>query len=237
MLTFLAYLVLGVFLIGFVARLLKYAKAISPLKIAVTPAPVTKMGVVWRMLIEVALFNSLFKGDKLAWAGGIAFHGALIVVLIRHIRYFVDPLPPFFAQVQIFGILAGLAMAGALGFLFLRRIVFERVRFISSLSDYLILLLLLGIACSGLLMDFFLRPNVVAIKSSMLGLFTSMTSLPAVNSPGDIVFVLHLVLVGILLIIFPYSKLMHAGGLFFSPTRVQVDNPRECKHVNPWAKP
>jgi hypothetical protein len=37
------------------------------------------------------------------------------------------------------------------------------------------------------------------------------------------------------MIIFPYSKLLHAPGLFFSPTRNQVDNPREKRHVAPWA--
>lgn len=236
MLTFLAYLVLGIFVFGFVSRIVRYARTPAPLKIATTPAPVTLTGVVWRMLTEVVLFNSLFKGDKLAWAGGIAFHGALVVVLIRHIRYFVENLHPYFAYVQILGILAGLVMAAALAFLLLRRMVFERVRYISSKADYLILLLLLAISGSGLLMDFVLRPDIKTIKDTMLGLWTSMTGFPVVHGPADLVFLLHLVLVGVLLVIFPYSKLMHAGGIFFSPTRNQVDNPRECKHVNPWAE-
>ena len=38
---------------------------------------------------------------------------------------------------------------------------------------------------------------------------------------------MHLRLVATLMIIFPISKLLHAPGLFFSPTRNQVDNPRE----------
>ncbi|MBF0427548.1 MAG: respiratory nitrate reductase subunit gamma [Magnetococcales bacterium] len=236
MLTVLSYCVLGIFLIGFMGRIIRYARTPAPVKIPTTPAPVTKMGVVWRLLTEVAFFNSLFKSDKLAWAGGIAFHGALVVVLIRHVRYFVDPLPAFFAPLQIIGIVAGLAMAGALGFLFLRRVLFERVRFISSLADYLILLLLLGIAFSGLLMDFLLRPNIVAIKSSLLNMWTTVTALPPATSPGDYMFLMHLMMVGLLLIIFPFSKLMHAGGIFFSPTRNQVDNPREVRHINPWAE-
>ncbi|MBF0126293.1 MAG: respiratory nitrate reductase subunit gamma [Magnetococcales bacterium] len=235
MLTFLAYSVLGIFLIGFVKRILVYVRVPAPLKIPTTPAPVTRFGVMCRLLGEVALFNSLFKADKLAWAGGLAFHGALFVVLVRHLRYFCDPIPPFFAYIEIFGILAGVVMAGALAFLFLRRVIFERVRHISSKADYLILLLLLAIAGSGLAMDFVLRPNIVAIKSGMVALWTTVTGLPPANSPGDMVFLLHLLFVGILLVIFPFSKLMHAGGLFFSPTRNQVDNPREIRHVNPWA--
>ena len=46
---------------------------------------------------------------------------------------------------------------------------------------------------------------------------------------------MHLLLVALLMIIFPYSKLLHAPGLFFSPSRNQVDNPREQRHIAPWA--
>lgn len=237
MLTFLAYIVVTIFLFGFLSRIIAYARSPAPLKIPTTPAPTTRLGVVWRLFTEVVFFNSLFKGDKLAWAGGIAFHGAMAVVLIRHIRYFVDPVPAFFGPLQIIGIVAGIAMAAALAFLLLRRLVFERVRYISSRADYLILALLLGIALTGLLMDFVLRPNIVAIKSHLMAMWGSVTGLPPLGSAGDVMFLLHLLLVGVLLVIFPFSKLMHAGGLFFSPTRNQVDNPRERRHVNPWAQP
>ncbi|GAB0056562.1 [DsrC]-trisulfide reductase subunit M [Candidatus Magnetaquicoccaceae bacterium FCR-1] len=237
MLTFLAYIVLAIFVLGFASRIFVYARSPAPLKIATTPAPTTLPGVAWRLCTEVFFFNSLFKSDKLAWAGGLAFHGAMAVVLIRHLRYFVDPLPAFVGPLQIFGIVAGIVMAGALAFLLLRRLVFQRVKHISSKADYLFLALLLAIAGSGLLMDFALRPNIVAIKSHLLTMWSSVTGLPPLNSAGDVMFLLHLLLVGLLLVVFPFSKLMHAGGIFFSPTRNQVDNPREKKHVNPWAEP
>ena len=38
----------------------------------------------------------------------------------------------------------------------------------------------------------------------------------------------HLALVALLMIVFPISKLMHAPGLFFSPTRNQADTSREA---------
>lgn len=237
MLTFLAYIVLAIFVLGFASRIFAYARTPAPLKIATTPAPTTLTGVAWRLFTEVFFFNSLFKSDKLAWAGGLAFHGALAVVLIRHLRYFVDPLPAFVGPLQIFGIVAGIVMAAALAFLLLRRLVFERVKYISSKADYLFLVLLLAIAGTGLLMDFALRPNIVAIKSHLLTMWSSVTGLPPLNSAGDVMFLLHLLLVGLLLVVFPFSKLMHAGGIFFSPTRNQVDNPREKRHVNPWAEP
>jgi hypothetical protein len=46
---------------------------------------------------------------------------------------------------------------------------------------------------------------------------------------------LHLSLVALLMIVFPISKLLHAPGLFFSPSRNQVDNPREARHQAAWA--
>ena len=234
MLTILAYLVVGIFIIGFVQRIGVYARCPAPLKIPTTPAPTTATGVVWRLFTEVAFFNSLFKGDKWAWLGSYLFHGALVLVLLRHLRYFVDPLPPFFAHVQIAGIVAGLAMMGGLGLLFLRRLLIDRVRYISSPADYLWLLLLLGIGGSGLLMQFCLRPDIVQIKAAMMGMWSSAATLPLL-APGDWIFLGHLSMVAVLLVLFPFSKLMHLGGIFFSPTRNQVDNPREKKHVNPWA--
>jgi hypothetical protein len=42
--------------------------------------------------------------------------------------------------------------------------------------------------------------------------------------------------VAILMIIFPISKLLHAPGVFFSPTRNQMDNSRERRHIASWAK-
>lgn len=235
MLTFLVYAVLGIFTIGFFRRLWIYARVPAPLLIPTTPAPVTRMGVFVRMFREVVFFEALFKGDKIAWAASYVFHGAMAVVLIRHIRYFYDPLPAYFAHFQIFGIVAGLAMVGGLGLLFLRRLVIDRVRYISSPSDYLMLMLLLGIGVTGLGMTFFFRPDIVTIKEVMTNIFSSShLPLPFVTL-GDAVFVLHLTLVGLLLLVFPFSKLMHMGGLFFSPTRNQVDNPREVRHVNPWA--
>jgi nitrate reductase gamma subunit len=183
------------------------------------------------MFTEVAFFNSLFKGNKWTWLGGYMFHLALFVVLIRHLRYFINPLPSFFSHIQIYGILAGIVMVGALGFLFVRRSWVDRTRYISSFADYFFLALLLAIGLSGLLMKFVFRPDIVLIKQA----FTEGVVLNVFATPGDVLFLIHFLLVLLLIVLFPFSKLMHLGGLFFSPTRNQVDNPREKKHVNPWS--
>lgn len=232
MLVLLAYLALAVFLLGFIWKIAVYAKSPAPLKIPTTPAPTTQAGVAWRLFTEVAFFNSLFKGNKWTWLFGYAFHAALALVLIRHLRYFVNPLPDFFSHLQIFGIVAGIVMVGALFMLLVRRYLVDRTRAISSTADYFFLILLLGIGVSGLLMKFVFRPDIIAIKQAMTGWVTFQ----GFATPGDALFVAHFVMVLLLMILFPFSKLMHLGGIFFSPTRNQADNPREKKHVNPWSQ-
>ncbi|ABK42578.1 Nitrate reductase, gamma subunit [Magnetococcus marinus MC-1] len=232
MLMILAYLALGIFVVGILARIVKYARTPAPLKIPTTPAPLTKQGVAWRLFTEVAFFNSLFKGDKWTWMGGYLFHVALALVTLRHLRYFVEDIPEVAGHFQIVGIVAGIAMVGGLGFLFLRRLMVDRFRHISSKADYLILLLLMAIGGSGLLMTFAIHPDVVEIKAAMMG----WLGMQGFETPSDVVFLLHFLLVLALMIIFPFSKLMHMVGIFFSPTRNQTDTPREAKHVNPWSK-
>ena len=115
--------------------------------------------------------------------------------------------------------------------LFARRIFVDRVRYISSPSDYLMLLLIIAIAGSGMLMTFVEPTDVVQLKAFALGLlYFDWQPLPT-----DVLLLTHLSLVLLLMVIFPISKLLHAPGLFFSPTRVQVDNPREKRHLAPWA--
>ena len=80
-------------------------------------------------------------------------------------------------------------------------------------------------------MRFGLHTDIVALKAFALGLVRFDWQ----PLPSDGVLLLHLVLVAALMAVFPFSKLLHAPGLFFSPTRNQADDPRERRHVTPWA--
>jgi nitrate reductase gamma subunit len=220
-------------LVGGVAyRIYQYASTPAPLKIATTPAPTTQSGVALRLFREVVFFESLFKGSKWTWVFSWMFHLGLLLVLLRHVRYFQDPVWLPFQLVQPFGIYAGFAMAAGLAGLFLRRVLVDRVRYISAPSDYLMLILLFMIGASGLMMKFVVHTDVVAVKQFFIGLMTFHWS----PLPADILLVVHLTLVALLMIIFPISKLLHAPGIFFSPSRNMVDNPREKRHIVPWAK-
>ncbi len=225
------YTATAVLVVGVALKIRSYASTPAPLKIPTTPAPRTTTGVVLRMTREVVFFESLFKGSKWTWIFGWMFHLALALVLLRHVRYFQQPVWGLIAFVQPFGTYAGFAMVAGLAGLWARRFLVDRVRYISTPSDHLHLALLLAIGLSGLGMRFVAHTDIVAVKTFMLGLMR----LDINPLPTDPALLLHLALVALLMIIFPISKLLHAPGLFFSPTRNQVDNPREARHVAAWA--
>ena len=226
------YAAFVVLVIGVGYRIYRFAKAPAPLKIPTTPAPVTQGGVVLRMVREVVFFESLFKGTKWTWVFSWAFHMGMLLVLVRHLRYFTDPVWSPVALIQPIGMYAGFVMLLGLAGLWARRFLVDRVRYISSPSDHLMLILLLLIAASGLMMSFVVHTDIVAVKSFFRGLMTFEWTL----LPGDPILLLHLLLVAMLMLVFPFSKLLHAPGIFFSPSRNQVDNPREKRHLAPWAR-
>ena len=225
------YISVAVLLVGVGWKISSYARTPAPLLIPTTPAPTTTGGVVLRMLREVTLFESLFKANLWTWAAGWIFHVSLALVVIRHLRYFTEPVWSWVALAQPFGTYAGLSMMLGLAGLWARRIFVERIRYISTPSDHLMLALLLSIAASGLLMSFFAHTDIVGVKSFFLG----MMHFDLQTLPADGVLYAHLLLVAALLLIFPFSKLLHAPGVFFSPSRNQTDNPREKRHLADWA--
>lgn len=227
-LLYLAFLVLA---LGLGYKIYDFARTPAPLKIPTAPAPTSTGGVVLRMGREVVFFESLFKSNLWTWALGWLFHLSLALVLIRHLRYFTEPVWFWVALAQPFGLYASLAMVAALAGLLARRIFVERIRYISTPSDHLMLLLLLLIALSGVLMAFVFHTDVIGAKEFVLGLMRFDLQ----PLPSDLALYLHLLPVALLLIIFPFSKLLHAPGIFFSPTRNQTDNPRESRHLAAWA--
>lgn len=226
-----SYVAVAVFVFGFVAKIYVYAKTPAPLKIPTNPSPKTKAGVAARLAGEVFFFTSLFKGNRWTWIGGYIFHVALLLILLRHLRYFLQPIPEPIVLVQQFGFWAGHIMPLAIIYLYIRRITVDRTRYISTLEDYALLVLFFAIGATGLMMNYLARADLIDVKEFILGLLT----FSPVAFPDSPMFLVHFTLVLILMIIFPFSKLVHLGGLFFSPTRYQVDDPREHRHVNPWA--
>jgi len=225
------YVATAVLLLGLAFKIIDFARTPAPLSIPTTPAPTTKGGVYFRMFREVVFFESLFKGNLWIWVFAAAFHFGLALVVVRHLRYFTEPVWSWVAFAQPFGMYAGFAMVAGLGGLWARRFLVPRVRYISTISDHLMLVLLLLIGITGLGMKFLMHTDIVGVKAFFLGLMR-FEILPLPEHPG---LYLHLLAVAALMIVFPFSKLLHAPGIFFSPSRNQVDNPRETRHMASWA--
>jgi nitrate reductase gamma subunit len=268
------YLAILIFIGGFINKVVGWAKSPVPFRIPTTCGqanslpwikqdvldnPSTTPGVVLRMALEVFLFRSLFRNtqadvydgpklrygsSKYLWLFGLLFHYSFLVIVVRHLRLFADPVP-FFVNILDFadGFLqiglphiyqSDLVILGAITLLFLRRIILTNVRYISLPADYFPLFLIFAIAITGMLMRYVTRVDVVSIKQLAVGLSTLH---PTIIGDLGAVFYVHIFLVCTLLVYFPFSKLMHMGGVFMSPTRNMANNSRMVRHLNPWNDP
>jgi nitrate reductase gamma subunit len=270
------YLAMALFVGGFCYRVIQWAKSPVPFRIPTTcgqgyslpwikrdklEAPLKTSEVVARMFLEIFLFRSLwrntksdvFEGPKLTyesskwlWLFGIIFHYSFLVIVLRHMRMFLEPVP-FLVSALEFG--DGILQIGAptmymtdatiiLGLLLLfgRRLFNRQVRYISLANDFFPLYLIFSIAVTGILMRFFIRDgiDITAIKTLAVGLVTFQ---PAINGEIGSIFYIHLFLVSCLLAYFPFSKLMHMGGVFLSPTRNMANTNRMKRHIYPWNDP
>lgn len=221
--------------------------------------PATTGGVLLRMAIEVLTFRSLFRntrvsvkegprvtydGEWLLWAAALAFHYSFLVIVLRHMRFFTEPVPYFvsllskvdsFFEIGLPALyITGAVLVGAVGVLFIRRMVDPQVRYISLMADYFPLLLILGIGSTGILMRHFMKTDIVSVKEMATGLVTFQPNVPDGIAP---IFYAHMFLVCVLLAYFPFSKLTHMAGVFMSPTRNLRCNSREVRHINPWNHP
>ncbi|MGE4595162.1 MAG: respiratory nitrate reductase subunit gamma [Gammaproteobacteria bacterium] len=226
------YLAVSLCVVGVTLKVIQYASTPAPLKIPTAPAPLTKFGVFLRMTREVFLFSSLFRASKWTWLFGWIFHWALVLLFIRHLPYFwPGETPELLRQAEPLKYAAFPLLFGLFGLLG-RRFFVDRVRYISSPSDYLLLLLLIAIALTGVLMTFaHYYPDMGKVYAFAEGLLTLNWS----ELPSEGVFLLHIFMVFFLIAIFPISKMLHAPGVFFSPTLNQTDDARKKRHISDWA--
>ncbi|MBF0459389.1 MAG: respiratory nitrate reductase subunit gamma [Nitrospirae bacterium] len=232
-----------VFVAGFLWKMyFVYYKTPQPLKIPQTPQPTTLPGVIMRMAGDVLFFRSLSKGTTLLFIAGWVFHFTFFLMLIRHLRYFVYPIPNWINGLGNSALVIATLLMAALIILVARRYLDKKVSYVTSFADYFALLLIMGIVQSGIMMHYErFRPDIVEIKAFMFELMEFKTPFLVMimhphHAPGNPLFITHLSLVALLLIYFPFSKLMHSGGYFFSPTRNMINNAREVRYINPWDK-
>jgi nitrate reductase gamma subunit len=265
------YVAIGVFLAGVVYRIIRWSRAPVPFRIPTVcgqqkslpwmhhdhlESPSGTAGVIGRMMEEVLLFRSLFRNtrltttpaqrlvyasDKFLWAGALAFHWCFLIIFLRHLRFFLKPVPGFtlalervdgFFQLTVPAFLiTDAVILAALLYLLGRRLLTPALRYISLPADYFALFLLIAIVSSGIFMRHITRVDLLEAKKLTMGLVTFHPVLP---EKIGLTFFVHVFLVSALFVYFPFSKLMHLGGVFLSPTRNLANNNRAHRHVNPW---
>jgi [DsrC]-trisulfide reductase subunit M len=270
----LPYVAILIFIGGVVTKVMGWARSAVPFKIPTTCGqqkslpgfthaqidnPTTMWGVVIRMALEILVFRSLFRNTRMSiredgrisynleiflWLGALAFHYAFLTVIVRHMRFFLEPVPvclqvlenlDSFMQLGLpVMYISGFVLLAAVIYLFLRRLFIAQVRYISLASDFFPLFLIGGIAITGIMMRYFTKVDIVGIKELTMGLATFHPTVPEGISG---LFFVHLFFVCVLLVYFPFSKLMHAGGIFLSPTRNMTTDTRARRHINPWNYP
>ena len=265
------YASVAILLLGFLYRMVDWLRRPVPFRIPTTcgqeksldwiksdpiESPSNLFMAAVRVLFEVLLFRSLFRntkaelhgGPKLAygshkwlWLGGLAFHWSLLIIVIRHARFFFDTMPGAIDLIDGFDrfldvtvpalyMTDGVALA-AVTFLVFRRLQDEKMRLISLGTDYFPLFLIAAIAVLGVSMRYVTKVDIMPIKALALGLASFSIDAP---QPIGALFYVHLFLVCVLFCYVPFSKLMHMGGIFLSPTRNLPNNSRAKRHVNPW---
>jgi len=193
-----------------------------------------------------------YEWEKWLWLAALAFHWAFFVIFLRHFRFFMEPIPSFvhlldnldgFLQLGVLpfnglGVpcvyISDLLMLAAVTYLFFRRLYIPQMRYISLPADYFPLFLILALGLTGVLMRYFLRVDITAVKELAIGLFKFS---PTVPEGIGVIFYIHLFILSVLIAYFPFSKLMHFAGVFLSPTRNLSNNNRFVRHVNPWDYP
>jgi len=262
------------FIAGFIYRVLRWAsspvpfhiptvcgqqKSLTWIKADRTDSPYTAGDVVKRLALEILFFRSLLKNEKveleaphrllfrtatLLWLGAMAFHWSLLVILVRHLRFFLEPVPTVLVVLQrLDSILQNLmpilyisdvVILIALAYLFFRRVIYPQVRYISLPSDYFVLLGIAGIVISGILMRLIYRVDLVQVKEWVMAMLRFR---PMPPKGVNLLFYIHLSFVSLFIAYLPVSKLMHVAGIFLSPTRNLRNTSRQERHINPWNHP
>jgi nitrate reductase gamma subunit len=265
------YAAISIFILGLIYRVIKWARSPVPFRWPTTAgqqkslswikannleSPYNTWGVLGRMILEILLFRSLFRNtkvelhdgsrilygsEKFLWLGAMIFHWCFLIILLRHFRFFTEPVVEFVHWLQavdgMFAIsvptfyISSILILGALIYLFGRRIFNPQVRYISLFTDYFALFLLIAVVVSGIWMRHLDKVDIIKVKELAMGLVAFS---PAVQDGIGVIFYIHMFFVSVLLVYFPFSKLMHMAGVFFSPTRNLANTNRMKRHINPW---
>lgn len=215
----LPYLAAAAFVIGVAYRIVRWLRVPVPFQLTQFPAPDGGLYRAAEVSREVLLFQSLWRNDRSLWLWAWLFHVALAMIVVGHIAGIATLMHHFtilgFAAAQsevlsaVLGSIAGVIFLAAIAVLFYRRTADQEVKRLSDPADYFDLLLLMAIGITGMHMRFsVMHPDLAAIRDYLYGLLIFQP----IPLPENWIFIFHFLLVQILFIYFPFSKLLHFAG-------------------------
>lgn len=212
------YIAAAVFVFGMAWRVQRWLKTPVPFPITLFPAPQSPAGRFAAVASELVLFKSLYRGGKGLWFWAWLMHVSLAMIIAGHIVgiYFlthqftlIGLSPAKSSELSAFlGIVAGISLFASMLVLLYRRTSIPEVKRLSDPADYFELLLLMAIVITGMHMRTVSEVNLPAIRE-YLG---SLILLRPVAIPQEGIFISHFLLVNLLMLYFPFSKLVHLAG-------------------------
>jgi len=217
----LPYIAVAVFIAGVTYRVMTWLKAPVPFQLTLFPAPNTSAGRTAALAKELLFFSSLRRGDKTLWFWAWLMHISLAMIIAGHAVgiYFLTHQFTLIGMTEAasskmsatLGIIAGIGFIAALAMLLYRRISIPEVRRLSDPADYFDIALLLAVLLTGMMMR---APGVHVDLVSIREYLGSLIMLSPKNMQLDSLFVIHFFLINVLMIYFPFSKLIHMAGFF-----------------------
>lgn len=197
------YSVVLIFLGVSFSRFLTLLKASQAIGIAYPKRHLNPLVAV-KMTGDIVFLTRLLKTNDLLWIGEWVFHCSFVLVILRHLRYFLNPIPGWVWHFQTPGIIAGYLLPISLIYI----LVVKKGREEGYLPSYnlFLLVLLLLISFSGLMMKIFFLIDIVAAREFMLGIFTFSPAEP----PQGIPIFTHHYLLALLLFAFLPSHIFAA---------------------------
>jgi nitrate reductase gamma subunit len=193
-----AYFVLAAVCIRFITHALTLWKVASRLRGTVEGTVSPGMKAYALAATDVVFFGRLLIVNPALWLGEWVFHVSFLLVLLRHLRFFLNPVPAFVWWVQTPGLIAGYVLPVSLVYILVVRLLSGRERYASPANMFL-LGLVLAISTLGVTMNLLFKPNLVEVKLFILGIL----SFKPAAAPESVLFAIHFCLVLVLIPFLP----------------------------------
>lgn len=149
-------------------------------------------------LLDMLFLGRLFMVNPSLWLGEWVFHASFLLVLLRHLRFFLNPVPGWVWALQTPGLIAGYILPFSLIFILIIRLFTKREKYASP-RNMVLLGLVLALSSVGLLMQTLFKPDLVDAKLFIYGLMTCAPAAP----PHSTLFFIHFSLFLLVVLLLP----------------------------------